>query len=217
MFPEWQNEFQHITEIEELEIFEANVQERTQIVYNLLGEIIKRHTNYLQKIDYSEIIAKNGLKKTIKSIDKKRQKLQNKKLKIFIKRKVQRLNKEVQIYQGLVIEQQQIKSDYYKETREIQKFKQELQQELEILQLRIDDKKQRLFKGLTPARIQQLHQFHADQSLVGKRCGMCMDDIVVGTRVMRLDCNGHHVFCQGCVEGWFSNHNTCPNCRHTFA
>ena len=75
-----------------------------------------------------------------------------------------------------------------------------------------DDQQQ----GLSSARIQQFHQFTADQSLVGDRCGVCLDDIEVGKRMMRLDCNGQHVFCQGCVEGWFCDRNTCPSCRHVF-
>ena len=64
--------------------------------------------------------------------------------------------------------------------------------------------------------IQQFHQFEADESLVGDQCGVCLDDIEVGRRMMRLNCNGQHVFCQDCVEGWFADHNTCPNCRHIF-
>ena len=72
-------------------------------------------------------------------------------------------------------------------------------------------------KGLTPARIQKFHQILADESIVGERCSICQDDIEVGRRMMRLDCDGQHVFCQDCVEGWFADHNTCPNCRHIFA
>ena len=75
-----------------------------------------------------------------------------------------------------------------------------------------DDQQQ----GLSPASIQQFHQFEAGQSQVGERCSVCQDDIVVGRRLMRLDCDGQHVFHQDCVEGWFADHNTCPNCRHVF-
>ena len=93
----------------------------------------------------------------------------------------------------------------------------ELQHQSELIQQQIEEKRQQLHKGLTPARIQQFHQFLADESLVGDRCGVCLDDIEVGSRMMRLDCDGQHVFCQDCVEGWFADHNTCPNCRHIFA
>ena len=72
-------------------------------------------------------------------------------------------------------------------------------------------------QGLTAARIQQFQQFPADESLVGDRCSVCQYEIEVGRSMMRLDCNGQHVFCQDCVEGWFAGHKTCPNCRHAFA
>ena len=82
---------------------------------------------------------------------------------------------------------------------------------------RIDGAVQGQHRGLTPARIQRFHQFQADESLVGDRCGVCLDDIEFGRRMMRLDCNGKHVFCRDCVKGWFADHNTCPNCRRAFA
>ena len=80
------------------------------------------------------------------------------------------------------------------------------------LQLRLTQRQQ----GLTAARIQQFQQFAADESLVGCKCSICQDVIEAGRKMMRLDCNGHHVFCQDCIEGWLSDHNTCPNCRHVF-
>ena len=73
-----------------------------------------------------------------------------------------------------------------------------------------------IFNCQRPATIKRFHQFEADETLVGDRCGVCLDDIEVGRRMMRLNCNGLHVFCQTCVEGWFADHNTCPNCRHVF-
>ena len=72
-------------------------------------------------------------------------------------------------------------------------------------------------QGLTPARVQKFQQFPADDSLAGDRCGVCLDDIEVGRRMIRLTCNVQHVFCKDCVEGWFADHNTCPNSRHIFA
>ena len=144
MFPKWQNKLKDITEIDELEMFKTDVQVTMETTYNFLWEITKKHNTYLREIEYSERIAINGLKKTKKLIEIKEQELQNKIVKVFIKRKLQSLNGEVKIYQNLVMEQQKIKSDYYKETRQIQKFRQELQQKLEILKLQIEDKKQRL-------------------------------------------------------------------------
>ena len=42
-----------------------------------------------------------------------------------------------------------------------------------------------------------------------------MGDVEIGNKMMRLDCK--HIFCQSCIEGWFADHNTCPNCRHAFS
>ena len=83
-------------------------------------------------------------------------------------------------------------------------------------QQRPQQRRTQLRRGLTPARIQKFDHFPADESLVGERCTICLGDIEVGRRMIRLDCKGHHVFCQGCVEGWFADHKTCPNCRHEF-
>ena len=72
-------------------------------------------------------------------------------------------------------------------------------------------------QGLTAARIQRFHHFPADESVAGDLCSICLDDdIEIGRSMMRLDCNGQHVFCQGCVEDWFAAHNTCPYCNHVF-
>ena len=44
-----------------------------------------------------------------------------------------------------------------------------------------------------------------------------MEDIEIGRKMMRLNCDGQHTFCQVCIERWFADHNTCPNCRHVFS
>ena len=71
-------------------------------------------------------------------------------------------------------------------------------------------------QGLTSETIQTFHLFTADESHVGDQCSICMGDIDVGRRMMRLTCEGQHSFCQECIEGWFAEHNTCPICRHKF-
>ena len=71
-------------------------------------------------------------------------------------------------------------------------------------------------QGLTSETIQTFHLFTADESHVGDQCSICMGDIDVGRRMMRLTCDGQHCFCQECIEGWFAEHNTCPLCRHKF-
>ena len=70
--------------------------------------------------------------------------------------------------------------------------------------------------GLAPARIQRFPLFTSDETHVGDQCSICMGDIDVGRKMMRLTCDGQHSFCQECIEGWFSDHNTCPLCRYKF-
>ena len=90
------------------------------------------------------------------------------------------------------------------------------QRQIEELRIMLQQRNQHQ-QGLTAARIQKFQQFPADESLVGERCSVCQDEIEVRRRMMRLDCDGQHVFCQDCVEGWFADHKTCPSCRHAFA
>ena len=71
-------------------------------------------------------------------------------------------------------------------------------------------------QGLTAERIQQFKHFESDESLVDDQCSICMEDIEVGRKMMRLDCEGQHEFCQNCIKRWFADHNICPNCRHIF-
>ena len=80
---------------------------------------------------------------------------------------------------------------------------------------KIDNKrKDLLHKGLTPERIQKFHHYVADESTVGGQCTVCIQDVEVGRKMMRLDCK--HEFCKECIEGWFAEHKTCPNCRKSF-
>ena len=117
---------------------------------------------------------------------------------------------------------QQKVDEMRKELEVIKRLEGEMQRQLGIAQQQIVVIRRNLLQqnnvhqqqGLSTARIQKFQQFAADDSIVGERCSVCQDDIEVGRRMMRLDC--HHVFCQGCVEGWLADHNTCPNCRHVF-
>ena len=102
------------------------------------------------------------------------------------------------------------------ENKEIEKFQKELRENNDQFQQQVAIRKEQLFKGLSPARIQKFSQFTADQSHVGDECAICMGDIEIGRNMMRLNCDGQHTFCQVCIEGWFAEHNTCPICRHKF-
>ena len=75
-------------------------------------------------------------------------------------------------------------------------------------------KNELLHKGLSPERIQQFHQFKADDSHVGNQCQVCLEEVEVGRLMKQLDCGGRHSFCSGCIDQWFANHKTCPICRH---
>ena len=50
--------------------------------------------------------------------------------------------------------------------------------------------------GLTPEPIEKFEHFVADESLLGEQCIVCLDDLEVGTQMVR--------------------HKTCPTCNHTF-
>ena len=102
------------------------------------------------------------------------------------------------------------------ESKEIKKFLEELEENNYQFLQQVAMKKKQLFKGLLSARIQQFSQFTADESTVGDQCAICMGDIEIGRKMMRLDCDGQHTFCQVCIEGWFAEHNTCPICMHAF-
>ncbi len=49
-------------------------------------------------------------------------------------------------------------------------------------------------------------------------CGICLEDISVGDKVIQLPCNPTHphVFHKSCIEPWIVSHSTCPNCRGSF-
>ena len=70
--------------------------------------------------------------------------------------------------------------------------------------------------GLTKERIQKFHTFTADDADPSFTCGICLGQAVKDTKLIRLDCDGRHVFCQCCIEKLFEMDNQCPICRHTF-
>ena len=118
--------------------------------------------------------------------------------------------------EGYILKSEEMENDIENENNKIKTFQIESQVIFDQLQRRIAIKKRELFKGLLPARIQQFEQFQADESFVGDQCAICMGEYEIGRKMMRLDCDGQHTFCQVCIEGWFAEHNTCPICRHIF-
>ena len=70
--------------------------------------------------------------------------------------------------------------------------------------------------GLTPARIGRFEHFTANESMVGEKCIVCLEDLEAGTEMVRLDCHVSHYFCRNCTYGWFENDNTCPYCNRVF-
>ena len=68
--------------------------------------------------------------------------------------------------------------------------------------------------GLTMERIDKFPTFVADEHSVEKGCTICIDDVVIGKPMMRLDCN--HSYCSDCIRGWFECNSSCPQCRRNF-
>ena len=71
-------------------------------------------------------------------------------------------------------------------------------------------------KGLSRERIARFEHFAADESLAGEQCQICYDELVVGTTMVRLDCEGKHFMCESCAHKWFEEQKTCPVCRKYF-
>ena len=70
--------------------------------------------------------------------------------------------------------------------------------------------------GLTPERIELFEHFSADESFVDEQCIVCLEDLEVGTQMVRLDCHVSHYLCKTCTDEWFKDHKTCPTCNHVF-
>ena len=140
-----------------------------------------------------------------------------------IKREIARENSNAKAYTRNGSNKRQNKQlDYYKQSlkklhdertqivndiKGVDQFSIELKQQLNVLQQEIENKLQTLLPG---------RQYTADESLVGEKCGVCLNDIEVGMNMIRLSCNCEHVFCRDCVGKWVVINNNCPNCRHSF-
>ena len=98
----------------------------------------------------------------------------------------------------------------------IQQFHNFVDERIQMRLMVLEQVEEPTSNGLTPFRISKFEHFSADESLVGERCVICMDDVEVGAQMVRLDCHVDHIFCEKCAERWFEDKNTCPTCRHTF-
>ena len=97
----------------------------------------------------------------------------------------------------------------------------DLQQDIEQLQQAVLQEYQMLGRwllniGLTAERIGRFEHFNADESLVGEDCIVCLDELQIGTEMVRLDCHVNHYLCKKCTDAWFKDHKKCPLCNHVF-
>ena len=205
---------QGTNDIDELESSVNGIQEFSEEILERMIAVIKQVDDSLQNIDNSEKLLKENLLKLETSFERKNNKLKSAKVKIFTRRNIIILQKNITKTQEALFEKQ-IKKEFFETTMNFCKsLQRELQQQVEIVQLQVEEKKKHLHKGLTPERIKRFHHFEADESIVGDQCNVCMEDVEIERKMMRLDCK--HIFCQVCIEGWFADHNTCPICRHLF-
>ena len=187
LYRNWQDDYEDVTDVYDLQDFESNLLESKEQSQSKIEKQLE--------INNKEIEEKLKIIK-LSQIKAKKEKSNN------IRNGVDELVQD--------IEQLEI------ENEEIKKLQRELQQKVEEFQQQIADKKQQLHQGLTPARIQKFSLYLPDESSVGDQCGICLKNIEINTKMMRLDCKGQHSFCQYCTEKWFADNNTCPICRHKF-
>ena len=215
MFQRWLETLQNITTIELFEQFEVNTNLRIRIIEQTLESIKLKTANTMIELDLNNLSKfRDRLRDINEQLKKEKGKLEKIKRNRYATKKI--INR-------LEEEKTEIKKNAHEALTHARKCQEEkykpsvLQTELqkysEVVKKHLQDNKRSMF-GLRPERIQKFQHFVADESLVGDQCGVCLDYIEIGRRMMRLDCN--HVFCPDCVGGWFVNHNTCPNCRHVF-
>ena len=88
---------------------------------------------------------------------------------------------------------------------------------LKVIKDLIKTKKASLNMCLSTERFNEFERFTADLMNVGVlQCSICLAFVDVGTKMVRLNCDGRHSFCVECVEKWLDDNITCPNCRHRF-
>ena len=98
----------------------------------------------------------------------------------------------------------------------IEEIRLDVDRQVEEMNDLIAAKKKELNKALSSERIQQFHQFEADESHVGDQCQVCQEEVEVGRLMKQLDCSGQHSFCKVCIDTWFAEHKTCSIFIHVF-
>ena len=214
MYERWFEKLQNITDIQDFELFEATTDMSISEIEHLLME--KALINlYMFKQDEKKLNKlQEMLRDTNEQLKGEKGKLQRiKRNRYATKKSINRLEEEKTEIQKNAHELLTHVKKCKEEKDKLSELQTELQKYSEVVKKYLQDKKRSMF-GLTPERIQKFQHFVADESLVGDQCGVCLDYIEIGRKMIRLDCN--HVFCPDCVGGWFAGHNTCPNCRHVF-
>ena len=116
-------------------------------------------------------------------------------------------------------EQQRARQNHQQEVQEVEERLRRFYEEQNAQQYQQDIepfRQQQIQRGLTPDRIGMFQQFDADESMFDEQCIVCMNDLEIGTKMVRLDCHVSHYLCKVCAYRWFKDHNTCPICRHVF-
>ena len=211
----------NITEMDVLQAFETAANQKAETLYNQTVELQTKDMQVFQKVQalQSELhdVGKEELEKIKASIESEKEKQDNFFEKMFYGRDPNRLNERIEKLTGIVAKINNFHNKYSQDIIRTFHPVWEADDKMHELQDQIDRKKKQLNKRLKPEIIQEFHHFQADQQLAGERCAVCLGDVTVGKSMVRLDCEGRHVFCQPCVEGWFAAQNTCPKCRHVFA
>ena len=66
---------------------------------------------------------------------------------------------------------------------------------------------------MTPKRAGNFEHFDADESIVGKRCIICINDLEVGTKIVLLDCHVDHYLCKNFTNCLYKDYT---NYKHAF-
>ena len=202
-----QRELVNTTRVEDLFCYNVYVKFEKKKFYEEAIEIQNKNTEVLVIVKKLHVEAKKKLEKT-----------KEKQQSFFVKKRdPKRFTEKIEMLQGIVEKLDNLKRNFSLEIIGTDSLVSEMGNKFDALQQQIAHKEQQLRKRQTLKKTQRFYRFQADEQLAGERCAVCLDDVIVGRSMVRLNCEGRHVFCQPCIEGWFATQNTCPTCRHVFA